>query len=314
MEFVRLGSSNLEISKITFGTALTIGTESSEVRYAEQLIDCAWRMGIRSFDTSNNYGLGQAECHLGRVLKKYPREEYVVCSKGSWPIGESPYQKGLSRKHIFWAFEQSLERLGLEYIDIYFAHRYTPGASMAEVTRTFNYLIERNKIRYWATSEWPASALEECFATCRVLGLETPVAEQFIYSYAIRKAENNGVSEFCVKNGLGRQAFGPLAQGLLTGKYKNGVLPDSRIAKSKLINYDKTINIYNQNKERIDFFVDACERYEVKGSHAAIQWCLRMGVLPVLGASKPAQLEENVAALEAVIPEEFWKELEESKL
>jgi len=314
MEFVRLGSSNLEISKITFGTALTIGTESSEAGYAEQLIDCAWRLGIRSFDTSNNYGLGQAEAHLGRALKKYPRAEYVLSSKGSWPIGESPYHKGLSRKHILWALEQSLKRLEMEYIDIYYAHRYTPGASMPEIARTFNYLIAWNKIRYWATSEWPASALEECFATCRALGLETPVTEQFIYSYAIRKAENNGVSEFCLKNGMGRLAFGPLAQGLLTGKYKNGVPSDSRIAKSKLINYDKTINIYNQNKGRIDFFVEACERYGVKGCHAAMQWCLRRGILPVLGASKPAQLEENVSALDAVIPEGFWNELEESKL
>jgi len=313
MEFVRLGSSNLEITQITFGTALTIGTESSDVRYAEQLIDCAWDLGIRSFDTSNNYGLGQAESHLGLALRKYPRTEYVLSGKGSWPIGESPYHKGLSRKHILWAFEESLARLGTEYIDIYYAHRYTPGTSMSEVARTFNSLIMQGKIRYWATSEWPASALEECFVTCRALGLETPIAEQFIYSYAIRKAEINGVSEFCLENGMGRQAFGPLAQGLLTGKYKTGVPPDSRIAKSKLINYDKTMNIYNQNKGRIDFFIDACERYDVKGSHAAIQWCLHKGLLPVLGASKPAQLEENVSALGAVIPEEFWKELEERK-
>ncbi|MCL1915384.1 MAG: aldo/keto reductase [Desulfovibrionaceae bacterium] len=314
MKFTRLGTSCLEISEVTFGTALTIGTEILDIHHTEQLIDCAWRLGIRAFDTSNNYGMGQAEILLGRALKKYSREEYVVCSKGSWPIGESCYHMGLSRKHILWAFEQSLERLNTEYIDIYYAHRYTPGTSMPEVVRTFNNLIAQNKIRYWATSEWPVSALEECFATCRELGLEGPIAEQFMYSYAVRKAETNGVSEFCVKNGLGRMAFGSLAQGLLTGKYKSGIPPDSRIAKSTLINYDKTINIYNQNKERIGFFIGICERYGITGGHAAIQWCLRRGILPILGASKTAQLEENISALDAEIPEEFWRELEESKL
>nr|WP_314463395.1 aldo/keto reductase [uncultured Clostridium sp.] len=309
MEYVRLGNSGLKITEITFGTALTIGTESIMQEYAENMINTAWELGIRSFDTSNNYG--RAECLVGRALKKYPREQYVLSTKGSWPIGESPYHKGLSRKHILWAFENSLNELGMSYVDLYYAHRYDPEVSMEEIVRTFNYLIESGKVRYWATSEWPQSALEECWTVCEKLNLEKPITEQFIYSYALRKAEENGVKSFCDKYGVGSLGFSPLCQGYLTGKYRNNIPTDSRIAKSSILHYDKTKNFYEQNKKRIDFFLDTCDRYQAVYTAVALQWCLRRKIYPVLGASKPEQLKENVQALSYKIPEALWEELEE---
>lgn len=310
MEYVRIGKSGLKITALTFGSALTIGTENCSTDYAQRLVDTAWETGIRSFDTSNNYGMGQAERLLGQALRKYPRQSFVLATKGSWPVGEGVYERGLSRKHILWAFEESLKRLNTDYVDLYYAHRPDPDVPMEEAARTFNTLIQSGKIRYWATSEWSRPQLEQLHQVCDALALEKPIAEQFIYSYAIRKAEHNGVKTFCDSHGIGTLAFSPIAQGLLTGKYKNGIPADSRIAKSDRLGYHKTSAIYEQNRETVDFFVECCGRYGVKGNAAALQWCLRRGIYPVVGASRPEQLIDNVNAIQAPIPQGFWEELE----
>lgn len=294
MDFIRLGNSGLKITEITFGSALTIGTENNNISYAKSLVDKAWELGIRSFDTSNNYGYGNAEKLLSEALKTYNRDEYVVSTKGSWPIGESVYHKGLSRKHILWAIEESLKRMNLDYVDIYYAHRYDPEVPMSEIVRTFNYLISIGKIRYWATSEWPIEALEECHKVCDELKLEKPIIEQCIYSYAVRKCETNGVKDFCDKNGVGMLGFSPLCQGILTGKYREGIPVDSRIAKKDKINYNKTENFYQQNKETIEKFFSVCDRYNVRPVDVAIRWCIEKHIYPVLGASKPEQLEDSL--------------------
>lgn len=141
MNYVRVGNSGLKITELTFGSALTIGTESGSESYAQKMIDTAWEAGIRSFDTANNYGMGQAEYLLGISLRKYPRQAYILATKGSWPLGDGTYERGLSRKHILWAFDESIKRLGVDYVDIYYAHRPDPDTPMEEIARTFNSLI-----------------------------------------------------------------------------------------------------------------------------------------------------------------------------
>lgn len=311
MDYARIGRSGLQVTQITFGSALTIGTEHCDQMFAQDMIDSAWTLGIRSFDLSNNYGMGQAESLVGNALVKYPREAMVVATKGSWPVGESPYHQGLSRKHILWACEESLKRLGMDFVDIYYAHRYDPNTPMEEIVRTFNFLINSGKIRYWATSEWPVDALKECIAVCSKLGLERPVLEQSLYSFAVRKVETNGVKQFCVDQGIGMLGFSPLCQGFLTGKYRNGIPDESRIAKSDRIGYNKTINFYNQYKSRIDQFLDICERYDLPSGRVAILWCIRNGIYPVVGASSPRQLADNVAALQLKVADEVWASLDE---
>jgi aryl-alcohol dehydrogenase-like predicted oxidoreductase len=313
MNYVRLGNSGLKITELVFGSALTIGTEIMDEKASEELIDKAWELGIRTYDVSNNYGYGGAERLVGKCLEKYPREEYVLITKGSWPIGETPYHRGLSRKHILWAFEESLKKLNKDYVDIYFAHRYDPEVPMEEIARTFNWLINTGKVRYWATSEWPLTALQECMAVCDKLNLEKPITEQFIYSFAVQKSVTNGVKAFCDENGMGTMGFSPLCQGYLTGKYRNGVPSDSRIAKSEQINYDKTKNFYAQNKERIDSFLAICDEMQVDYVAAALQWCIRQQIYPVFGSSKVSQLEANVKAIEQILPEELWTKLNEIK-
>lgn len=310
LNYVRLGNSGLKISELIFGTALTIGSETKEFERAQKLIDEAWDSGIRCFDVSNNYGDGYAEVLVGKCLKKYSRHLYILMTKGSWPIGESIYEKGLSRKHILWTIDESLKRLNENYIDIYFAHRYDSETPMEEIVRTFNNLISLGKIRYWATSEWPLEALKECVVVCEHLNLEKPITEQFICSYAVQKSITDGVKFFCDENGIGTMGFSPLCQGYLTGKYKNGIPLDSRIAKKEIINYSKTENFYTQYKGRIDFFLDTCEKYQVNPSSAALQWCIRQKIYPVFGASKVEQIKKNIRSISEEIPEIFWQELD----
>lgn len=310
MKYVRMGNSGLKLTEVTFGSALTIGTECMEQGYADEMIDKAWSLGIRSFDVSNNYGMGKAESLVGKALSRYPHEEYIISTKGSWPIGETPYHGGLSRKHILWAFEESIKKMGLDYIDIYYAHRYDPDVPMEEVVRTYNFLINTGKIRYWATSEWPIEALEECQAVCDKLSMEKPILEQFIYSFAVRKVETNGVYDYCKKHNIGMLGFSPLCQGLLTGKYRNGIPSDSRVAKSSQLKYNKTINFYNQNKVRIDKYLDTCDKYSLRPTDVAIKWGIRKNIYPVLGASKPEQLEDTLKGLSLNIPEDIWNVFE----
>lgn len=311
MNYVRLGNSGLKITELVFGSALTIGTEIMDQSASEALIDKAWELGIRTFDVSNNYGYGGAERLVGQALAKYPREEYVLITKGSWPIGDTPYHRGLSRKHILWAFDESLKRLDKDYVDIYFAHRYDPEVPMEEIVRTFNWLINTSKIRYWATSEWPLAALQECLAVCDRLNLERPITEQFIYSFAVQKSVRGGVKAFCDETGMGTMGFSPLCQGYLTGKYRNGIPADSRIAKKEQINYDKTPNFYLQNKERIDSFLSVCDEFQADYVAAAFQWCIRQKIYPVFGSSRISQLEANVKALETQLPDALWDKLAE---
>ena len=196
-----------------------------------------------------------------------------------------------------------------DYVDIYFAHRYDPEVSMEEIVRTFNRLVDSGKVRYWATSEWPMTALQECLAVCEKLNMEKPITEQFIYSFAVQKSVTNGVKAFCDENGMGTMGFSPLCQGYLTGKYQNGIPEDSRIAKSEQINYDKTKNFYMQNQSRIDGFLEVCDEFKVDYVAAALQWCIRQQIYPVFGSSKISQLEDNVKALDVEIPESFWIKL-----
>lgn len=305
MEYVRMGNSGLQITEVTFGSALTIGTECSDIGYANAMIDVAWENGVRSFDVSNNYGYGLAEKLVGKSLKRFNRQDYVIATKGSWPVGDGVYYKGLSKKHILWAFDESMKNLDLDYIDIYYAHRYDKDTPMEEIVRVFNYLINTGRIRYWATSEWPAEALEECHKVCDKLNMEKPIIEQFLYNYAVRKAETNGVIDFCRDKSVGMLGFSPLCQGLLTGKYRDGIPYDSRIAKSKTINYDKTINFYEQNKERIDYFISVCNKHNLNCTHVALKWTIDNKVYPVLGASKPEQLNDTLKGVKIEIPKDL---------
>jgi aryl-alcohol dehydrogenase-like predicted oxidoreductase len=171
-------------------------------------------------------------------------------------------------------------------------------------------MISKGRVLYWATSEWPLSALVECHNVCDQLGLERPILEQFNYSFAINKQDHNGVREFCQGAGVGMLGYSPLAQGILTGKYNFDFPPGSRVAKSSQLGYDKTEKILQQRRKAIDFFLATCKKFEVEGTAVALQWVLRRGVLPVVGASRVEQIVSNVNAFRVSVPQELWNTLD----
>lgn len=297
MDWLNVGNSGLKVTQITYGTALTIGVEKTDIVECQELIDTAWNLGIRSFDTADSYGNGKSEELLGKCLSKRNREDYVLITKTGQPIGSGPFDKGLSRKHIFHNIDKSLNRLQTDYIDLYYAHRPDPDVNLEEIAFSFNDLIRQGKILYWATSEWSAESLKNLHEICTYRNLEKPIAEQAIYSYAVQKVKENDIQAFCYWKNLGLFGYSPLCQGFLTGKYKNGIPKDSRIAKADQLNYDKTKNFYEQYKNRIDFFLKTCDCFKIKPSQGALLYCLNDRILPILGASKPKQLEENLIGL-----------------
>jgi aryl-alcohol dehydrogenase-like predicted oxidoreductase len=308
-DYVPLGDSGLEISKLVFGTALTIGTERVDQMFSDEMIELLWEGGIRTFDTSNNYGEGKAELLLGKSLKKYPRHDLVLTTKGSWPVGSDLNSSGLGRKHIFNSLENSLIRLDMDFIDVYFAHRFSEGISLEQIVRTFNSLITQGKILHWGVSEWPLSALEECFKVCERNGLEGPVVQQNVFSYALHPSRENGLLQFANDHGMGFIGYSPLAQGALTGKYLSGIPKDSRIDKEETIGYFKTRSLHEQVKEQILKFLNITHKYELNPTHAAIAWVLKEGIVPLFGASSKEQILENLKALDFSAPKEFWSEL-----
>lgn len=307
MNYVQMGYSGLKLTQITFGSALTIGTEHKDYSYAQDLVDEAWSLGIRSFDTANSYGI--AEKLLGNALKKYPHDQYVISTKCALPLGDSPYYRGLSRKHILWAIDRSLEELDLDYVDLYYAHRSDLEVPLEEIIRTYNQLIDQGKIRYWATSEWSVDLLVKTHEICNKYGYEQPIIEQPIYSYAVDKIHHNGIFDFCKAHRVGLLGYSPLCQGILTGKYRNGIPADSRIAKEKSLHYEKTHCFIEQYKNRLEHFFSISDQYQIDPTTLALRWIIRNGVCPILGASKVGQLSSSLQFLDQQIDESVFQAL-----
>ncbi len=202
MHYRRLGHSGLKVSEISLGSWITFGGQIDE-ETAIALINAAYEQGINFFDNADMYANGQAEIVLGKAIKKLPREELVISSKVFWPVGKGPNARGLSRKHITEAVNASLKRLGLDYLDLYFCHRYDPDTTVEEVVRTMNDLIHLGKILYWGTSEWEAAQVMEAYGVARQYGLIPPTMEQPQYNLFHRKRVEDTLMPICRDLGIG---------------------------------------------------------------------------------------------------------------
>ncbi len=304
-----LGSSGLEISPLIFGTALTIGTENDSQDFSDQMIQKLWQLGVNAFDVANNYGGGRAEVLLGKSLADLPRSQIVVSSKGSWQLDDGFNSTGLGRKHIFHALESSLSRLDLDYLDIYYAHRYFPNVSMRHIVSTFNQLISSGRIRFWGVSEWPLTALQECLDVCERYGMEMPVCQQNVFSMLRHPSLHNGLLDFSRANGMGFIGYSPLAQGLLTGKYKDGAFEGSRIKKAAILNYFKTSEMLKEERDKLNKLANLVDEFEIDFVSVALNWVKKQEVIPVFGASNSSQIEENIKSFSSEVPNEFWEKL-----
>jgi voltage-dependent potassium channel beta subunit len=264
----------------------------------------AYENGVNFFDNAEVYSLGQSELMMGRVLKSkdWERSSYTVSSKvffGWRGKSNKPNQHGLSRKHIMEACDEALQRLQLEYLDLFFCHRPDKNVPMEEVVRSMNTLIRQGKIFYWGTSEWSGAEIMEAHAVAQRLGLEGPAMEQPQYNLLERyKVEVDYYTIF--KNiGMGTTIWSPLASGLLSGKYNNGIPEDSRLALEGF-EWLKDRTFTEDRIERIKKLEQVAKNLDTTLATLSIAWCISNPnvTTAILGATKEAQLLENLKALD----------------
>ena len=313
MLYRRLGNTGLKVSEISLGSWLTYGN-GVEDDTAEKTIDQAYALGINFFDTANAYNLGEAEKVVGKALQKYDRSSYVLATKVFFPMGEGPNDRGLSRKHIFEQAHASLKRLGLDYVDILYCHRYDPEVPVQETLRILNDLMRQGKILYAGVSEWSAAQIEEAMRVADQYLLDRIVVNQPQYNMLHRKIEDE-IIPVSQKHGVGQVVFSPLAQGMLTGKYAGmGDIPaDSRAASDKMNRFIQ--RWFNQPTfDKVAKIRAVADQLGIPMAQLALAWVLRQPNVAsaLIGASRPQQVVENAKASGYVIPEDALKELDEA--
>jgi aryl-alcohol dehydrogenase-like predicted oxidoreductase len=273
-----------------YGTALTIGNELNEIKSSNELLKEIWRIGIRAFDTSNNYANGKAEEFLGSFLSKKNRDEFIIFTKVGWPGNEYPLTRGLNNKSIMTSLNQSLNRLSLDHVDVYFAHRFDNEVPLLDIIKSFNNLIVERKINSWGISEWPIEITIETLELCRLYNLIPPVCEQFVFSYLIDDNEVSGKRHLLQQLGLVTLGYSPLAQGLLTGKYNKKNPNNSRIIKSTQIGYNKTKKMLDSNRLKLEKYTFNCKKLNLNPIQVALCWVKSKNVIPIIGLSNVSQI------------------------
>ena len=292
MEYRRVGRSGLKVSELALGAWLTYGG-SVESTTAERIIRMAVDHGINFIDIADIYARGEAEKVVGGAIKGMKRSDLVISSKVFWPMSDNINDRGLSRKHITESIDKTLTRIGTDYLDIYFCHRYDPDTEVAEVVRAMEDLIRQGKILYWGTSVWSAGQIERAVADADRWRAYAPVVEQPRYNMLDRHIEQDVMST-CRDHGLGLTVWSPLAQGLLTGKYNDGIPEGSRGATTKWLEGDMT----EQNLNRVKKLASLAGDLDITIAQLALAWILRLDEIScaIIGATKVEQLEENIKA------------------
>ncbi|RCW76843.1 aldo/keto reductase family protein [Saliterribacillus persicus] len=310
MEYRRLGNTGLKVSEISLGSWLTYGGYVEEQK-ATASIDKAYDLGINFFDTANVYMRGEAEKVVGKALRKYPRSSYVLATKVFGDMGDGPNDRGLSRKHIMEQADASLQRLGMDYVDIYYCHRFHKDTPLDETLRALDDLVRQGKVHYIGVSEWTAEQMTEAVNLADKRLLDRIVVNQPNYSMLHRYIEKE-VIPVSEKHGIGQVVFSPLAQGVLTGKYKKGEAPPegSRAAQKDL---DLSRVLTEGNLDRVEALKGIAANENLTIAQLAIAWILRQQNVAsaLVGASRPEQLEENVAASGVQLSQETLAKIED---
>jgi len=313
MEYRSVGKSGLKVSEIAVGSWMTDLAGSQKADVAEQTIRLAYDRGINFFDCADGYSGGEAERFLGRVLKDYRRSSYVVSSKVFFPTGPSVTEWGLSRKHIFENIDRTLTNMKLDYIDLYYCHRFDSTTPMEETLRALSALVDQGKILYYGVSEeWSGARLLEAQKIIEKYGLHPMTSLQPQYNMKDRYIEHE-IMGICEEYGIGITPFSPLAQGLLTGKYKKGQpYPEGSRATHQA---DKQVNnlLTDENLDKVAAMEKIAGDLGITMSVLALAWILRKDTVSsvITGASKPSQLESNLAAAGCKIPEDVRKEIDQ---
>ena len=299
MHYRRLGKSGLKVSELSLGAWITFGNQVDEARAAE-IIKAAYDQGVNYFDNADAYAAGAAEIVMGKAIKDLPREALVISSKVFWPTMPGPNGRGLSRKHITESVHASLRRLQLDYLDLYFCHRFDVDTPVEEVVRTMDDLVHQGKILYWGTSEWTPPQIVQAVAVARQYGLVPPTMEQPQYNMFHRERLEEELLPLAQEFGIGFTTWSPLYYGLLSGKYNNGVPEGSRAAMTEM---GWIRDRFTPEKiDKVRKLTVLAEGMGVTTAQLALAWILhRKEVNSVItGATRVEQLDENLGAAEAV--------------
>ena len=305
MEYRRLGKSGLQVSVLSFGSWVTFHKQIED-SIADELMGVAYDAGINFFDNAEVYALGKSEEMMGRVLKKknWDRTSYTISSKAyfGWRGKENkPNQTGLSRKHLTEACHEALKRLQTDYLDLYFCHRPDKKTPIEEVVWTMNTLIQQGKILYWGTSEWSGVEIMEAHRIAQAYRLIGPTMEQTEYNLFKREKLENEYLEIFKNVGLGTTIFSPLASGLLSGKYNEGIPEGSRLSIPGF-EWLRDRTIADARIKKVKTLQELANNLNTSVSALAIAWCIKNPNVStaILGASRKEQLTENLKALEVL--------------
>jgi voltage-dependent potassium channel beta subunit len=304
MEYRHLGSSGVQVSALSLGAWVTYGEQVGE----DVALDCmkaARDAGVNFFDNAEGYGAGKAERVMGNVIKRlgWKRSDLVISTKLFWG-GDGPNDTGLSRKHIIEGMHASLARLQLDYVDLVFCHRPDIHTPIEETVRAMNYLIDQGKAFYWGTSEWSAAQIMEAYGIARREHLIPPQMEQPQYHMFARERVEKEYAHLYEEIGLGTTIWSPLASGLLTGKYNQGIPPGTRVTLPGYAwlreEFEKEST--RQKIEKVKQLMPIADELGCTMAQLALAWCLKNPHVStvITGASKPGQVVENMKALDVV--------------
>ncbi|MFF2745986.1 aldo/keto reductase family protein [Kitasatospora sp. NPDC058048] len=311
MDYVRLGGSGLRISEIAYGNWLTHGAQIDQDT-ARSCIQAALDEGVTTFDTADVYAMTKAEQELGDALFGLRRESVEISTKVFWPTGPGANDRGLSRKHIMESAHASLRRLRTDYIDLYQAHRFDPDTPLEETLQAFDDLVRQGKALYIGVSEWRAEQIERALEIANAMGLHRIISNQPQYNIIWRVVETE-ILPLCMREGIGQIVWSPIAQGVLSGKYRLGlpVPAGSRASHAEGSGYISNL-LADEILTRVERLRSLAKEVGLSPAQFAIAWTLQHpGVAAaVVGASRPDQIRENARASGVRLPEDMLREID----
>ncbi len=310
MRYRPMGNCGMKLSELSLGSWLTYGDDVTDSALIKQLVHQAFDAGINFFDIADVYARGGAEQALNPIIKEFPRHHLVLSSKVFWPMSDHVNDRGLSRKHIMESIDNSLKRLGTDYLDIYFCHRYDTDTPLEETIRAMDDLVHQGKVLYWGTSVWSGDQLRDTHRLCRERGYYAPQVEQPQYSLLCRKDVEIDVQPAATEAGMGLVLWSPLAFGLLTGKYDDKIPGDARLAKQEWL---KDMHLNDTNIGRVKQMKAIADELGCTRAQLSLAWLLKQpGVSSVItGATKPEQLQDNLGALNVTVTDEVNQKLKD---
>jgi voltage-dependent potassium channel beta subunit len=309
MEYRRLGKAGIKLSEISFGSWITFGS-SLDLVGVRQCMRLAFEQGVNFFDNAEVYGAGAAELLMGEAIKDFRREELVISTKLFWG-GKGANATGLSWKRILEGTKNSLKRLQLDYVDLLYCHRPDPHTPIEETVRAMDVVIRSGLAFYWGTSEWSRHEIEQAYQIAKQINAIPPTMEQPEYNLFHRNRVEKEYAPLYSQYGMGTTTWSPLALGILTGKYNNGIPEGSRLAQHEELKGSLT----PQKIEKVQALSKLAQELDCSLAQLAIAWCLKNPNVSsvIMGASNQQQIVNNLKAIEVKhrLVDEVMKKIEQ---